>query len=124
MAIKEEIAALIKTLQEQLVNFEIVPEDRLEAFLNLCADVAATEDEQQRIEDRELQIVMLCIDAEVRSSDNIGHCGVMEDYVWYGGEWLDEEEVEERENEDEEDEDEDEDEDDEDDEEDEEDDDE
>jgi len=102
MAIKDEIAALIKTLQDQLVNFDVVPEDRLEAFLNLCVDTAAAEDEQQRVEDRELQIVMLCIDAEVRSSDNIGHCGVLEDYVWDDSAWRDEEEEDEEEEEDDE----------------------
>lgn len=101
MAIKEEIEALIKTLQDQLVNFKDVPEARLEAFLELCVNDAAGEDGQERIDDRELQIVMFCMDADVRSPDCIGHCGLMSDFVWYDGEWLDEDEAAEREEEDE-----------------------
>ena len=108
MAIKEEIKALIKVLQDQLVNFKDIPDERLEAFLELCVSTAAHENEQEPIEDRDLQIAMLCIDADVRSPDVIGHCGVMTDFNWYDDEWLDDDEVEERENHEDEDEDEDE----------------
>ena len=113
MAIKEEIKALIKVLQDQLVNFKDIPDERLEAFLGLCVSTASHENEQEPIEDRDLQVVMLCIDADVRSPDVIGHCGVMTDFTWCDGEWLDDDEVEERENQEDEDEEDDEDDDDE-----------
>lgn len=100
MAIKADIEALIKTLQDQLVNFKDVPEDRLEAFMDVCVDNKDNYSDEV-IETRELQIVLLCLEADVRSPNNIGHCGDTTDYVWKDDEWQVGEEGEEEDDEDE-----------------------
>lgn len=96
MALKAEIEALIKTLQDQLKNFEFVPEGRLEAFMDVCVDQKDNYSDEV-IETRELQIVLLCLEADVRSPTNIGHCGDTTDYVWKDDEWQVGEECEDEE---------------------------
>ena len=100
MAIKADIAALIKTLQDQLENFKDVPEDRLEAFMDVCVDNKDNYSDEV-IETRELQIALLCLEADVRSPTNIGHCGDTTDYVWKDDEWQTGEEGEDDEDEEE-----------------------
>lgn len=92
MAIKDEIKTLIETLTHQLEAFEQIPEDRLEAFLETCVDYAGDYSDE-RIETRELQIVLLCLEADVRDKDNIGHCGETMDYFWKDGEWVSDDEL-------------------------------
>lgn len=106
MSIKDEITTLIQVLQDQLKNFKDVPEERLEAFLDLCLDEKDNYGDE-RIETREFQIVLLCQEADVRDKDNIGHCGQTMDYFWNAEEekWESEDEREESEEEDDEEED-------------------
>lgn len=105
MAIKDEIKTLIETLTHQLEAFEQIPEDRLEAFLETCVDYAGDYSDE-RIETRELQIVLLCLEADVRDKDNIGHRGVTTasiplnffmiasmNYFWKDGEWVEEDDL-------------------------------
>lgn len=94
MTIKSEIQTLIQTLTDQLKNFENVPEDRLEAFLEdvVLQNIDNYSDEQ--LETREYQIVALCLEADVRDADNIGHCGSTTDFFWKKNEWVNEWEVE------------------------------
>lgn len=87
MAIKDEIKALIQTLEDQLKNFDKVPDERLEAFLCLCRDTAENYSDEV-ISTRELQITLLCLEADVRNPNNIGHCGDTTDYVWEDGKWV------------------------------------
>jgi hypothetical protein len=70
-----------------------VPDERLEAFLDLCVE-GKKDDTDEAIETRELEIVLLCLEADVRDQDNIGHCGYYTDYFWEDGEWLTEKEAE------------------------------
>jgi hypothetical protein len=104
MAIKEEIAALIVTLQNQLENFKDIPDDRLEAFMDVCIDQLDNYSDE-RIETREAKLAILCIEADVRSPTNIGHCGDYTDYVWKDDEWQTGEEGEDEDDEEEEEED-------------------
>lgn len=92
MSIKTEIQSLIRTLQDQLANFEQVPEDRLEAFLETVMDDKDNYGDE-RLETRELQVMCLCLEADVRNQDNIGHCGNQVDYYWREGEWVHEDEL-------------------------------
>ena len=98
MSIKDEIKSLIRVLQDQLTNFDNIPDERLESFLQLCIDNKDNYSDE-RIQTRELEIVTLCMEADVRSPGNIGHCGEYQDYVWRGGEWVSGEEGEEDEEE-------------------------
>lgn len=86
MTIRDEIQTLIKTFQDQLENFKDIPDERLEAFLDVCVDQKDNYSDET-IETRELQITLLCLEADVRSSTNIGHCGDTTDYVWKHDEW-------------------------------------
>ena len=86
MTIRKEIETLIQTLTAQLKNFDKVPDDRLEAFLDLCVDQKDNYSDE-RIETRELQVLLLCMEADVRNPDNVGHCGEKQDYVWEDGKW-------------------------------------
>lgn len=87
MSIKDEIKSLIQTLQDQLKNFEDVPDERLEAFLTLCVDQKDNYSDE-RIQTRELQIALLCLEADVRNKDCIGHCGEAMEYDWQNDEWV------------------------------------
>jgi hypothetical protein len=91
--IKKEIEILIQTLTDQLKNFDKVSDDRLEAFLDLCVDNRDNYSDE-RIQTRELKVLLMCMEADVRNPDNIGHCGERNDYVWDDGKWMMDEEQE------------------------------